>query len=250
VSCINKTHQNVGPCHEVCKAFFSLLDYYFGMSNKTKPLIVIVVAVVLAAGIAVYWSRQSSASDTGSSSNTSIVVNPGGGHIRGNASAPLTLVEFGDYECPACGYYYPMVEEVLRRYPDKVKLEFHHYPLIQMHAHALAAAMAAEAAGDQGKYWEMHDLLYKNQAVWARNPNPESQFLAFAADLGLDANKFMRSLKSPDVEKRILEDIQRGGVAKVNSTPTFIINGRSIDPLPKGVDEFATLIDSPPQAAK
>jgi protein-disulfide isomerase len=232
------------------QGFFSVLVYYFGMSNKTKPLIVIVIAVALAAGIAVYWSRQSSASVPGSGSETSIAANPGGGHVRGKATAPVTLVEFGDYECPSCGYYYPMVEEVLRRYPDKVKLEFHHYPLIQMHAHALAAAMAAEAAGDQGKYWEMHDLLYKNQAQWARNPNPESQFLAYAADLGLDANKFMRSLKSPDVERRILEDIQRGSIAKVEGTPTFYINGQSLNPLPKGVDDFAAIIDSTPQAAK
>jgi len=219
------------------------------MSNKTKPLIVIIVAVAVAAGIAVYWSRQSSASGAGSSDVT-VAVNPGGGHIRGNASAPVTLVEFGDYECPSCGYYYPMVEEVLARYPDRVKLEFHHYPLIQMHAHALSAAMAAEAAGDQGKFWEMHDMLYKHQPQWARNPNPEAQFLAYAADLGLDANKFMRSLKSPDVEKRILEDIQRGSAAKVDGTPTFFVNGQNIKPLPTGVDEFAAAITAPITASK
>jgi len=231
------------------RVFLAFFDYYFGMSNKTKPFIVIVVAVVLAAGIAVYWSRQSAASGEGSN-NTIIAANPGGGHIRGKATAPVTLVEFGDYECPSCGYYYPMVEEVLRRYPDKVKLEFHHYPLIQMHAHALAAAMAAEAAGDQGKFWEMHDMLYKHQTQWARNPNPEAQFLAFATDLGLDANKFMRSLKSPDVEKRILEDIQRGSNARVEGTPTFYINGQSLNPLPSGVDDFAAIIDATPQPSK
>jgi protein-disulfide isomerase len=207
------------------------------------------LAVILASGIAFYWSRQSSASG-GGSGDTTIAANVGGGHIRGKDSAPITLVEFGDYECPACGYYYPMVEEVLHRYPDKVKLEFHHYPLVQMHAHALAAAMAAEAAADQGKYWEMHDMLYKHQSQWARSLNPEGQFLAFAAEIGLDANKFMRSLKSPDVEKRILEDIQRGSKAKVNSTPTFIIDGRSLEPLPKGVDDFAKIIDATPVASK
>jgi protein-disulfide isomerase len=219
------------------------------MSNKTKPLIVIVVAVFFAAGIALYWSWKSSASEGGSNDAT-IEANAGGGHIRGKESAPITLVEFGDYECPACGYYYPMVEEILHRYPDTVKLEFHHYPLIQMHAHALTAAMAAEAAADQGKYWEMHDMLYKHQAQWARSNNSEAQFLAYAAELGLDANKFMRSLKSPDVEKRILEDIQRGSKAKVNSTPTFLINGRSLEPLPKGVDDFAKIIDAATVASK
>jgi len=214
------------------------------MSNKTKPLIVILVAVVAAAGLAVYWSRQGSASGPGS--NASIAANAGGGHIRGKASAPVTLVEFGDYQCPACGYYHPIVEELLRRYPDKVKLEFHHYPLIQMHPYALPAAKAAEAAGDQGKFWEMHDLIYKNQPLWSRSPNPEAQFLAYAADLGLDANKFMRDMKSPDIERRILEDIQRGTNAKVASTPTFIVNGRALDPQPSGVDDFAAAIDAAP----
>jgi protein-disulfide isomerase len=234
------------------RVFSTIFDYYSGMSNKTKPIVVIVLAVVLAAGIAVYWSRKSSASGEASNSTTSttVAINPGGGHVRGKASAPVTLVEFGDYQCPSCGYYYPMVEEVLRRIPDKVKLEFHHYPLIQMHAHALAAAMAAEAAGDQGKYWEMHDMLYKHQAEWSNIPNPEAQFLAYAADLGLDANKFMRSVKSTDVEKRILEDIQRGSVAKVGGTPSFFINGKPLEPLPTGVDEFVTIIDSTLVAAK
>jgi len=218
------------------------------MSNKTKPLIVILVAVVVAAGLAVYWSRQSSASGAGS--NASIEANAGGGHVRGKASAPVTLVEFGDYQCPACGYFYPMVEELLRRYPDKVKLEFHHYPLIQMHPYALPAARAVEAAADQGKFWEMHDLIYKNQPTWSRSPNPEGQFLAYAADLGLDANKFMRAMKSPDIEKRILEDIQRGSDAKVASTPTFIVNGLSLDPLPSGVEEFAIAIGVAPPAPK
>jgi len=218
------------------------------MSNKTKPLIVILVAVVVAAGLAVYWSRQSSASGAGA--NASIEANAGGGHIKGKESAPVTLVEFGDYQCPACGSYYPIVEELLRRYPDKVKLEFHHYPLVQMHPYALPAAKDAEAAADQGKFWEMHDLIYKNQPLWSRSPNPEVQFLAYAADLGLDANKFMQAMKSPDIEKRILEDIQRGSTAKVAFTPTFIVNGRLLDPSPTGVDEFAVAVGAVPPASK
>ena len=217
-----------------------------------KPVIVIVLFVALAAGIAVYLSNQTSASGgaANASQNAALEKNSGGGHIRGKASAAVTLVEFGDYQCPSCGYYYPMVEELLSRYPDRVKLEFHHYPLIQMHAHALAAAMAAEAAGEQGKYWEMHDKLYQHQPEWSMLPNPETQFLAYAGDIGLNANQFMRSVKSLDVEKRILEDIQRGSNAKVEGTPTFFINGRSLNPLPRGVDEFAVIIDSTTQSAK
>ncbi len=224
-----------------------------GMSNKTKPIVVIVVAVALAAGIAFYWSRQTTSSSASSSKIASDAL-PGGGHIRGKETAPVTLVEFGDYQCPSCGYYYPIVEELLKRNPDKVKLEFHHYPLIQMHPHALAAAMAAEAAGDQGKYWEMHDLIYSRQQDWSRLQNPASEFLAYAAQLNLDANRFMQSVKSPDVENRIAEDIRRGTKVNVGGTPTFFINGQQVDPLPKGVDEFTKLVDdalnSPSQAQK
>lgn len=216
------------------------------MSNKAKPIIVIVLAVAVAAGIAFYLSRQSTTSSASSNGTEAPVVaaNPGGGHIRGKATATVTLVEFGDYQCPSCGFYYPMVEELLKRYPDKVKLEFHHYPLIQVHQHALAAAMAVEAAGDQGKYWEMHDKIYQHQKEWSAAADPETQFLAYANEIGLNANQFIQSVKSPDVERRILEDIKRGSEARVEGTPSFYINGRALNPLPAGVDEFAAVIDS------
>jgi protein-disulfide isomerase len=217
------------------------------MSNKTKPILVIVVAVVAAAGIALYLSHQSAAPGPGSGGNLS---SSGGGHVRGNPSAPVTLVEFGDYQCPSCGYYHPIVDELIKRYPDKVKLEFHHYPLVQMHANALEAAMAVEAASDQGKFWEMHDLIYDHQKEWDRLPNPDTQFLAFAGTLGLDSNKFMRSLKSRDVQDRILADIQRGSAAKVQGTPTFFIDGQALDPTPNGVDEFAAVVNTKLQASK
>lgn len=219
------------------------------MPNKSKPIVVIVVAVAVAAGIAVFLSRQSAAPAGTSPNKIATDALPGGGHVRGKESAPITLVEFGDYQCPSCGFYYPIVEETLKRNADKVKLEFHHYPLIQMHPHALAAAMAVEAAGDQGKYWEMHDMIYIHQAEWSRLQNPESEFLTYAAQLNLDANKFMQSVKSTDVENRIAEDIRRGTKVNVNGTPTFFINGQQVDPLPKGVDEFSALIDAAIQSS-
>jgi protein-disulfide isomerase len=179
------------------RVFLSLFDYYSGMATKTKPIVVIVLAVALAGGIAVYLSRQTAASSSTTSdttNSTNLAASSGGGHIRGKASAPVTLVEFGDYQCPSCGYYYPMVEELLRRYPDKVKLEFHHYPLIQVHAHALTAAMAAEAAGDQGKYWEMHDKLYQHQKEWSSLPDPEAQFLAYAGESSITPVESLQSV--------------------------------------------------------
>ena len=223
------------------------------MSKKAKPIVFIVLAVALAAGIAIYLGRQSTTSSASSDpaiATNTLPANPGGGHIRGKSSATVTLVEFGDYQCPSCGFYYPIVEELLKRYPDKVKLEFHHYPLIQMHQNALMAAKAAEAAGDQGKYFEMHDMLYQHQKDWSNLVSPEAQFLAYAGDIGLNVNQFMQSLKSLDVERRILEDIKRGSDAKVMGTPSFYINGRAIDPLPAGVDEFTVVIDESIKATK
>jgi len=217
------------------------------MSNKTKPIVVIVLAVLAAAGIAMYLSRQSSGSLNGASGS---LASSGGGHVRGNPAAPVTLVEFGDFQCPSCGYYHPIVAELVKRYPDKVKLEFHNYPLMTMHPHAYDAAMAAEAAGVQGKYWEMHDMLYDHQDEWARLPNTDAQFLTYAGTLGLDGNKFIHDIKSPDVQKLVLEDIQRGTNAKVAGTPTFFIDGQALNPTPNGVDEFAAIVNTKLQASK
>ena len=141
------------------------------MSKLTKPLLVIVAAVVVAGGAALYLSKQSTAVSDTSAPTPKANWETGGGHVRGPEKAAVTLTEFGDYQCPSCGYYAPLVLEVLHRYPTEVKLEFHHFPLVSLHQWAMAAAVAAEAAGEQGKFWEMHDMLYQNQDKWSRSAN-------------------------------------------------------------------------------
>lgn len=170
------------------------------------------------------------------------VVPPGGGHFRGPEKAEIVLEEFGDYECPACGYYYPIVEDVLRRFP-RVRFEFHHYPLIAMHPNAMAAAIAAEAAGEQNRFWEMHSMLYQQQKEWAHSnsENAQAAFTAYAGQIGLDMAQFKKSLSSYGVMQRVADDLQRGKDAKVQGTPEFFINGQAI-PLPRTADEFDTLI--------
>src|SRR5215467_636766 len=114
------------------------------MSKLTKPLVVIVAAVVVAGGAALYLSKQSNeVSETSASITASAPtkIATGGGHFRGPQDAPVTLTEFGDYECPSCGFYAPLVLEILRRYPSQVKLEFHHYPLVGLHQWAMSAAL-------------------------------------------------------------------------------------------------------------
>ena len=165
----------------------------------------------------------------------------GGGRFKGPENAPITLMEFGDYQCPSCGAYFPIVNEVMRRYPTQVRLEFHHYPLVGMHPLAMPAALAAEAAGDQGRFWEMHDRIYENQAKWSAKPNAESEFLMYASELGLNINQFMQSMRSPTTQNRILSDVTRAREAKAPGTPTFYINGKRIE-TPKGVNEFSQVI--------
>jgi protein-disulfide isomerase len=233
------------------------------MSKVAKPLIVIVVAVSLAAGAAYSLSRAegpsplrkvanmlgigAAQSESPATSQTATLT-PGGGHFRGPESARLTLVEFGDYQCPSCGAYHPVVQELLRRFPKDLRLEFHHYPLISIHPNAMAASLAVEAAGEQGKYWEMHDLVFDHQEEWSRSPNPEPNFLALANQIGLDPNKFMQSMRSPATQDRVLQDVVRARDAHVEAVPTFFIDGQMVD-RPASLNEFMNVITTRLQGA-
>ena len=216
------------------------------MSKVLKPVIVILLAVCVAAGGAYYFSRNHPAEGASNAQTPQTTLTQslgsGGGHWRGPENARLTLVEFGDYQCPSCRAYHPLVLEVLSRYPKDVRLEFHHFPLISIHPNSMAASRAVEAAGEQGKYWEMHDLIFVHQDQWAKNPNPEPDFLAIANQIGLDPNKFMQSMRSPEVQDRILKDVVRARDAKVEVVPTFFIDGQMID-LPPSISEFVKVID-------
>lgn len=217
--------------------------YYVDMVKMIKPLIVIAVAVAVAIALAVFLSRESSTS-TSASSMPSGSLDFSGGRVRGPADAPVKLIEFGDYQCPSCGFYAPIVLEILRRYPNQVQLEFRHYPIVNIHQWAMPAAMAAEAAGDQGKFWEMHDLLYQNQEKWSRSPNAESEFLSYAAQLALNINQFMQGTRSPSVQQRIMKDVTFAVENKVDATPTFFINGEKVRTNPRNASEFSKLIEA------
>jgi protein-disulfide isomerase len=215
--------------------------------SKAKPLIIIVVAIALAAGAAVYLSRGSS---DAAKAKDNLTPAPGGGRAQGTANAPVTLVEYADYECPMCKLVYPMVNELVKRYPEKVRFEYHYFPLIQIHPHAMEAALAAEAAGDQGKYWEMHDLLFDRQEQWHATQNVESLFVTYAAQLGLNTKQFADSMHSRDAQTRILQDVERARNAQVQGTPTFFMNNQRLEPLPKNVDDLVRAVDDRLRAAK
>ena len=141
-------------------------------------------------------------------------------HTIGRPDAPATLVEYGDYECPYCGVAHPIVKTVLERLGRRVRFAFRHFPLAEIHPHALGAAEAAEAAGAQGKFWQMHDLLYQNQQALG-----DQDLVRYAAFLGLDVPRFVKELSEHTWEPRVREHFMTGVRSGVNGTPTFFVNG-------------------------
>jgi NhaA family Na+:H+ antiporter len=147
-------------------------------------------------------------------------IQQGRDHIIGSVDAPATLVEYGDFECPSCGMAYPIVKEVLQSLGDRVCFVFRNFPISTLHPHAELAAEAAEAAGDQDRFWEMHDRLFENQDR-LRFPD----LLEHAAAIGLDVPRFQSGLEQHSHQERVREDFMSGVRSGVNGTPTFYIEG-------------------------
>ena len=162
-------------------------------------------------------------------------------HVRGPADAPLTLVEYGDFECPYCAAAYLIVKKVQEVMADQLRLVFRHFPLTQIHPHAQGAAEASEAAGAQGRFWEMHDLLYENQR--ALDP---MHLLGYAEDLDLDTQRFVRELEERVYQLRVREDFMSGVRSGVNGTPAFFINGIRYE----GSWDLAPLLEALEKAAR
>ncbi|MCG3160604.1 MAG: hypothetical protein JMDDDDMK_01673 [Acidobacteria bacterium] len=140
----------------------------------------------------------------------------------------VTIEEFGDYQCPPCGGLHPILKTLKGEYGNRVKLVFYHLPLTQIHKHALEASYASAAASLQGKFWEMHDLLYENQSVWSEVGDFRPVAINFARQLGLDTARFMKDMDGLKVMALVSSDEQRATALGVNSTPTVFINGRMV----------------------
>ena len=141
-------------------------------------------------------------------------------HVQGSDGARVTLVEYGDYECPHCGSAYPIIKKVRGKMGDKLRFVFRNFPLAQAHPHALHAAEATEIAAAQGKFWEMHDTLYENQDALS-----DESLIAYADKIGLDVEKFREDLQNDTYEEKVRADFMGGVESGVNGTPTFFING-------------------------
>jgi protein-disulfide isomerase len=201
--------------------------------KRILPIVIIVVVLLAALGVAAMFMssarRATNANaDTNANSTGSEAIPPGAEPpwVRGNPNAPVTLEEFADFQCPTCGIYYTELKKIESEFGDKLRVIFRERPLVPPHEHALLAAQAAEAAGLQGHFWEMHDKLYETQSTWSISSDLVPVFVDYAKQIGLDTNRFIKDLKGAAVDSRIFQDGKRVHALNVNSTPTFFVNGK------------------------
>ena len=164
-------------------------------------------------------------------------------HIRGNADAPVTLEEFGDFQCPPCGSISSFLDELVKEYDPHLRIVFRNFPL-QMHEHAREAALAAEAAGLQGRFWKMHDILYREQATWSNAENPRELFDSYAGMIGLDLDQFKKDMEGEKARARVDSDQARANSLGVQMTPTVFINDHEVAPTAKTPQGLRAAIDA------
>jgi len=183
---------------------------------------------VVVLGALIFFSRDDSVDVTNldASKAVSQTENEIGDIVYGNASSKVLLIEYGDFQCPGCAAAYPQLSQIKEMYKDQIGFVFRHFPLTTIHPNALAAATVAEAAGLQGKFWEMHDKLYENQTSWSDiDPSKrEDVFTGYAKELSLDMDKFTEDLASSKVTNKVARDRAFGNKVGVSSTPTVFIN--------------------------
>lgn len=202
--------------------------------SKKAWIIFATVCVVLLGGLVFISSKDKidvSGIDAGKIQKANTQSGDIADHVYGKADSKVVLIEYGDYQCPGCGSAYPNVKAVTEKYKGQVAFIFRNFPITSLHPNARVAAAAAEAAGLQGKFWEMHDALYETQSSWETlNATERTDFFAAKAkQLGLNTDTFKTDLASTKVNQKISYDQAIGKKINVNATPTFYLNGKGLD---------------------
>ena len=169
-------------------------------------------------------------------------VVPDNDPFTGGENASVVITEYSDFQCPACKATQPVVKQVRDTYGDQVKLVFANFPLT-IHPNSDEAAWAGECAFDQGKFWEYHDKLFDEQENWANLSDPQDAFMTYARDLGIDEAGFSACYDGEEARGRVEYDLQEGNAARINSTPTFVINGQRVSGA-QPFDKFKEIIDA------
>ena len=163
-----------------------------------------------------------------------------GDWAKGNADSKVALIEYSDFQCPACGTYYPLLKQLAKEEGEKFNFVYRHFPLPQ-HGNAKNAAYAAEAAGKQGKFWEMHNMIFEDQKVWSESRKAKEIFADYAKTLELNMEQFEKDRDSQAAKEKVESDYNGGQKAGVNATPTFFLNGKRIQPA--NYENFKSLLN-------
>lgn len=223
----------------------------FFVRNKVFIIVILATAALLFGGIFLFSKSGGSTNLSGTTVNASLLVPKNdyitSGFVNGNylpqsSSASATLVEFGDYECPACGVYSPFVQQLLTDFAGKFNYVFRNYPLPQ-HTNAPVSSYAVEAAGLQGKFWQMHEKVYSGQNDWANLTDPTPVFMGYATSLNLDITQFTADMNSQAVKDKVQNDLNDGNTIGIDQTPTFYLNGQKIN-LTGTYNQLMTLIQA------
>lgn len=198
--------------------------------NRSAPFIIVTLVALLAIGSGTYLYRSKRAASAAAAPlKITKTENEAAGseivHTLGPEKATVTLEEFGDFQCPPCAKLSEPINQIQKKY--NIRVIYRNYPL-PMHAHAKEAAYAAEAAGRQGKFWEMHDLLFKEQAVWSHSNDVKALFSAYAGMLQLDLSRFKADVDNPEVVQKVESDQKRGTAIGVQTTPTLFVNNQAV----------------------
>lgn len=208
-------------------------------------LVVLLVCVLGLVGVFAATSKKDAASPDTNTKNSKL-----SNHVYGENAKKVTLVEYGDFQCPACGAFFPLIQELKQKYGKDIQFQFRHYPLSQIHQNARSSSRAAEAASRQGKFWEMHDILYEQQQTWQSSTSAPAIFETFAGQIGLNLAKYKTDFASANVNETINADYAEGTRLGVTSTPTFFLQGKKITDNPRTIEDFSKLIDQAIKDAK
>ncbi|MCL6096345.1 MAG: DsbA family protein [Patescibacteria group bacterium] len=213
-----------------------------GERNALYKKVGIIVGVVLVVGLSVVGLVKLAGS-SGSSSSSGINVPPVSKNdiTKGNPKSKVTLIEYSDFQCPACAAYHPLVKQLLSEFGDKIYFAYRFFPLTSIHKNALISSQAAYAAKLQGKFFEMHDMLFETQTSWAQSDSAADTFVAYAKKLGLDSDKFQKDMNSSEAKNYVTDSQNQALSIGINATPTFFVNGVQIAN-PRGYDDFKKII--------
>jgi protein-disulfide isomerase len=216
--------------------------------RRYLPFIIVALVALLAVGGGAFLYRAKRSANPAPKISTTETEKSGEiVHVLGPADAAVTLEEFGDFQCPPCGKLSEPINQLQKRY--NLRVIYREFPL-PIHANAKEAAFAAEAAARQGRFWQMHDLLYREQAVWSKSTDARALFNAYAGMLQLDLDRFKKEIDSAEVRQQVELDQHRGAAIGVKNTPTIFINNEAVEGTKSNPDDLTALVEAAAKKAK